>query len=324
MDVIVAGVGMSNFGMFTDVSTRQLVATATTAALADAGVTAADVGLVVFGNAAAGLITGQEMIRAQTSLSTSPLAGVPTMSVENACASSSSAFHAGCLAIASDMYDVVVVVGAEKMTDTDRSRAGRALATAVDVEAQGTHAAEGSAPRPVFMEIYAAEAREYMARSGATERDLAAVAAKSTANGARNPYAQVRTAITVDDVLAARMIVAPLTRPMCSSIGDGAAALVLCSPPAARPTSSDGRPPRPTNAPASARPTSTSPRSTTLPPPPNCCSARSWASSPPATAPSSSGTASAASAVASRSIRLVDCLPAATRSAPPGPPSSPS
>ena len=77
---------------------------------------------MVFGNAAAGLITGQEMIRAQTSLSTSMLAGVPTMSVENVCASSSSAFHAGCLAVASGVYDVVVVVGAEKMTHADRTR----------------------------------------------------------------------------------------------------------------------------------------------------------------------------------------------------------
>ncbi|MCU4187483.1 thiolase family protein [Acidiferrimicrobium sp. IK] len=82
-------------------------------------------------------------------------------------------------------------------------------------------------PRPVFMEIYAAEARDYMRRTGATARDLATVAAKSSRNGSLNPIAQNRTALTVDDVLAARTIVDPLTRPMCSSIGDGAAAIVL-------------------------------------------------------------------------------------------------
>jgi acetyl-CoA acetyltransferase len=111
----------------------------------------------------------------------------------------------------------------------------------VDLEATGSGDgagagadAEGGAPRPVFMEIYADEARAYMERSGATAADFAAVAAKATANGSRNPFAQVRTALTVEEVLAARTIVDPLTRPMCSSIGDGAAALVLCSPEHAR------------------------------------------------------------------------------------------
>ena len=54
----------------------------------------------------------------------------------------------------------------------------------------------------MFMEIYAEEAREYMRRSGATAADFAAVAAKATANGSRNPFAQVRTALGVDEVLA--------------------------------------------------------------------------------------------------------------------------
>ncbi|MQA16038.1 MAG: thiolase family protein, partial [Pseudonocardiaceae bacterium] len=82
--------------------------------------------------------------------------------------------------------------------------------------------------------IYADEARRYMDRTGATERDLATVAAKSYRNGSRNPIAQHRTELSADEVLAARTIVAPLTRPMCSSIGDGAAAVVLTRPELAR------------------------------------------------------------------------------------------
>lgn len=235
MDVTIAGVGMTKFGMHLETSLRSLVAEATRVAISDAAVSVDDVELVVLGNAAAGLLTGQEMIRAQTSLSASPLVGVPTMAVENACASSSSAFHVGCMAVESGRYDTVVVVGAEKMTHTDRSRAPRALATAIDIGEFGDldvdvrPESESAAPRSVFMEIYAAEARRYMERSGATVRDFAAVAAKNSWNGSLNPFAQTRTALSVDDVLAARMIAAPLTRPMCSSIGDGAAALVLCS-----------------------------------------------------------------------------------------------
>jgi len=223
MDATIVGVGITPFGMFVPTRLRELAGEAADRALADAGLDAEDIGLVVFGNAAAGFLTGQEMIRAHTALGTSRVAGRPMISVENACASSSSAFHFGALAVSSGQYDTVLVVGAEKMTSEDRTRAQRALASAVDVELRDDDSPAG----PVFMEIYAAEAREYMARTGALARDFAAVAAKNYRNGSLNPNAQNRTPLTVDEVLAARSIVNPLTRPMCSSIGDGAAALVL-------------------------------------------------------------------------------------------------
>lgn len=230
MDAVIVGTGITRFGMFVETRLRELASAAADRALEDAEITGDDVGLVVFGNAAAGLLTGQEMIRAHTALASSAVAGRPMVSVENACASSSSAFHLGALAVASGGYETVLVVGAEKMTSTDRSRAGLALATAVDVEL----AEETETTGPVFMEIYAAEARDYMARTGASDRDLAAVAAKNYRNGSLNPIAQNRTELSVDDVLGARSIVAPLTRPMCSSIGDGAAAVVLTRPEIAR------------------------------------------------------------------------------------------
>jgi acetyl-CoA acetyltransferase len=232
-DVEVIGSGTSRFGMFVGSRLRELASEAADAALADAGIRGDEVGLVVFGNAAAGLLTGQEMIRAHTALADSQVAGRPMISVENACASSSGAFHMATMAIAAGSYDTVLVVGAEKMTSTDRTRAGQALATAVDVELE-EEADPDAPPRPLFMEIYAAEAREYMHRSGATARDLAMIAAKNSRNGSLNPIAQTRTALGVDEILAARMIADPLTRPMCSSIGDGAAALVLTSADLAR------------------------------------------------------------------------------------------
>lgn len=228
MDALIVGTGITRFGMFTDTRLRELAGAAADRALDDAGLSGDDIGLVVFGNAAAGLLTGQEMIRAHTALGDSRVAGRPMISVENACASSSSALHLGALATASGGYDTVLVVGAEKMTSHDRTRAAHALAAAVDVELDDE---DGG---PVFMQIYADEARRYMDRTGATERDLATVAAKSYRNGSRNPIAQHRTELSADEVLAARTIVAPLTRPMCSSIGDGAAAVVLTRPELAR------------------------------------------------------------------------------------------
>lgn len=228
MDVEIIGTGITGFGMFVDTRMRELAARAVDQALEDAGVSGDEVDLVVFGNAAAGLITGQEMIRAHTALGGSGVAGRPMVSVENACASSSSAVHLAAMAVASGAYRTVVAVGAEKMTSQDRTLAGRALGSAVDVEEVG--AAEG----PVFMNIYAAEARGYQERSGAADRDFAMIAAKNLRNGSLNPIAQNRTPLSADEVLAARTIVAPLTRPMCSSIGDGAAACVLTSTALAR------------------------------------------------------------------------------------------
>jgi acetyl-CoA acetyltransferase len=223
MDVEIVGTGITGLGMFVDTRMRVLAARAVDQALDDAGLTGAEVDLVVFGNAADGLLTGQEMIRAHTTLGDSKVAGRPMISVENACASSSSAVHLAALAVASGAYGTVLAVGAEKMTGHDRTRAARALGSAVDVEECG--AADGS--RPVFMDIYAAEARAYQERSGASERDFALVAAKNYRNGSLNPIAQHRTPFDPDEVLAARTVSAPLTRLMCSSIGDGAAACVL-------------------------------------------------------------------------------------------------
>jgi acetyl-CoA acetyltransferase len=237
VEAVIVGSSMTAFGMFTPTRLRELATEAAAGALASSGLAAEEIGLVVFGNAAAGILTGQEMIRSQVLLGGSPLAGRPMVNVENACASSSTAFHLACLAVASGTYDAVLAVGAEKMTSEDRWLAARALASALDVEESPyalSSGRQGEAVRPVFMEIYAAAARRYMEFSGATAGDLAAVAAKATRNGALNPIAQVRDPLTVEEVLAARPIVDPLTRPMCSSIGDGAAAVVVCSPELAR------------------------------------------------------------------------------------------
>jgi acetyl-CoA acetyltransferase len=79
------------------------------------------------------------------------------------------------------------------------------------------------------MDFYAAEAREYLDEHGAEPSDLAAVAVKNRENGSRNPLAQYGDPQTIEEVLGARMVVPPLTLPMCSPVTDGAAAVVLCA-----------------------------------------------------------------------------------------------
>jgi acetyl-CoA acetyltransferase len=81
----------------------------------------------------------------------------------------------------------------------------------------------------MFMDFYAAMARQHMEKYGTTARQFAAVAAKNSYHGSLNPKAQFQKELSVDDVLAEPMIAEPLTRPMCSPIGDGAAAAVIVS-----------------------------------------------------------------------------------------------
>lgn len=231
-EVRIAGVGMVPFGRVVDRSERAMVESVVELALKDAGITAADVERVFAGNAAAGLVSGQEMIRGQVALQGTELAGVPLVNVENACASSSSAAHLAFEALLTGRCDVALVIGVEKLSHADRSRAFTALAGASDVSASATGI--GPATNSVFIDVYAEEGRRYIADHGATVEDLAAVAVKNRRHGSLNPLAQYRQPQTLEEVLGARVVVDPLTLPMCSPTTDGAAALVLVSEARAR------------------------------------------------------------------------------------------
>lgn len=225
----VVGVGMTPFGKHLDVTIRQMAEAAVAQALQDAGLGAQDVEHVFFANAAAGLVTGQEMIRAQAALRNTGLAGTAMTNVENACASGSTALFHAWGAVCSGMVDVALVVGAEKLSHPDKAVSFQAYARAVDLE-EPLPAHVGTGGGSIFMDIYAEKTRKYMRASGATPEDFAQVVVKSRAAAALNPLAQFRTPLSVPEVLGARMVSNPLTLPMCSPIGDGAAALVLVSP----------------------------------------------------------------------------------------------
>jgi acetyl-CoA acetyltransferase len=253
-DVVIAGSAMTRFGKFPDATIRTMAEEAVKSALDDAALSAADVGIVFFSNAVAGLITGQEMIRGQVALRHTGLLGKPIINVENACASASTAFHLAVAAVASGSVDVALAVGSEKLTHPDKARSFAAIGTAVDLfeidelklwirsEAADSTALTGAADdssRSFFMDVYAANARAYMNASGATVEDFARVSVKSRAHAALNSNAQYRTPTTVEEVLASRLVAHPLTVLMCSPIGDGAAAVVVSSSDRARRSGAD-------------------------------------------------------------------------------------
>ena len=260
MNAVVAGVGMTHFGKHLETGLKALGAQAVHAAVADAGITLGDLQAAYVGNAAAGLLTGQESIRGQVILRGMGVGKIPVINVENACASASTAFHEACAMVSAGAYDIVLALGVEKLYHADKQVSFRAFTGAVDTEAmaqimaalrptpeklaaaaaaaaaapKGDKPAGGGEKRSMFMDIYAAAARAHMQIYGSTARQFAAVSSKNSFHGSLNERAQFREMLSIEEVLAAPMIADPLTRPMCSPIGDGAAAVIVMSEKKAR------------------------------------------------------------------------------------------
>ena len=240
MDAFVVGTAMTQFTSRSQ-GLVEMAEQVSADALADAGLNAGHIGAIFVGNAAAGLIQGQEMIRGQVLLHSTPLAGKPTINVENACASSSTAFHLAASAVAAGQVDAAIAIGIEDMSHPDRLRTFGALAAATDtvrrremyllVESLALRADAGvqDAPSSPLMDHYAAQAAQHLQRFGGTPHDLAQVVVKNRANGALNGNAQIRRRLSVEDVLADKMIATPLTRSMCAPISNGGAAIVVAS-----------------------------------------------------------------------------------------------
>jgi len=242
LDVNIAGVGMTRFMKYPYKGLKELGAEATRAAVADAGLELSDLDAAVVGNCAAGLVTGQESIRGQVILNTIGVGKIPIINVENACASGSTALVQACTMVRAGFYDTVLALGVEKLTHEDKTKSFAAFAGAMDVDElkqmiedlaraaqkEGAGAGAGES-RSMFMDVYARAARDHMERWGTTKEQFAAVSAKNSFHGSLNPRAQFRDVMSVEEVLNDRPIVAPLTRSMCSPIGDGAAAAVVVS-----------------------------------------------------------------------------------------------
>ncbi len=147
--------------------------------------------------------------------------------VENACASSGVALKLGTTAIASGLYDVVLVGGVEKMTHRSTPEVTDILAMAADFPLEQWHGL-------TFPGLYALMAVAHMEKYGTTEEQMALVAVKNHKNALLNPKAHMHKDVTVDKVLSSRVIAWPLKLYDCSLISDGAACIVLTKPELAR------------------------------------------------------------------------------------------
>lgn len=227
--VTIIGTGMTQFGKQVGRGVRDLALAASTEALDDSGLNAEAIDRIFFGNAAAGAIDQQQMIRGQVAFRGHPLGKRPLVNFENACASGGSAFEIAYDIIAGGRADCILAIGAEQLNHAERWRPFHALRGSTDISEIGEIEPGTDSSNSILMEYYAGVARGYLENSNAETIDFARVAVKNRDHALYNPLAHLRKPQTIDDVLNARMIVDPLTLPMCSPTTDGAAAIILCS-----------------------------------------------------------------------------------------------
>ena len=247
-NVYIIGVGMTRFAKHLDRSIKDLAGEAVTDALKDADIGKKDLEGAWFANSTWGFFEGQDQVRGHTALASMGIHEIPVTNVESACSGGSQAVHGAWLGVASGAYECVMAVGAEKLYNEDKTRSFKALAAGTDVEnIRPMHEAwfqrlreagieiplderdENNSARGPMMDIYAYMVRWHMKTYGTTQRQLAVVTSKNHWHGSLNPKAQFQKEMSVEEVLAARPVLYPLTVPMCAPLGDGAAAAVLCS-----------------------------------------------------------------------------------------------
>jgi acetyl-CoA C-acetyltransferase len=148
---------------------------------------------------------------------------VPAIRTEIACASSAAALRTGIFSIMSGIYDVVLVGGFEKMTKKTTSETTEILGMAADYPFEQWNGI-------TFPGLFALMATAHMHEYGTTEQQMGLIAVKNHHNGALNPKAHIQKEVTLETVLASRMIAKPLKLYDCSLISDGASCAILTKP----------------------------------------------------------------------------------------------
>ena len=187
--VSIVGAGMSPFGAFKDLTSRDLFVAAFQDLMdhLDQGIDVEDIECGYLGNYSADLFEGQGHT-APIMADWLGMTPVPVTRIENACASSGSALREGVMAIASGMYDIVLVGGVEKMTNLATEEVTDVLASAAD----GLYEVPAGL---TFPGIFGALAKAHMDRYETNLDHLLKVGIKNHKNGALNPKAQFNVTI---------------------------------------------------------------------------------------------------------------------------------
>jgi acetyl-CoA C-acetyltransferase len=212
--VAIVGMGCVKFGENWEKSASDMMIDAAYEAYEDAGIEPKDIQAAWFGSTRIGL--GEPLAYALK------FDYIPVTRVENLCATATDAFRNACFAVACGMYDVVMVLGCEKLKDTGRGGLGGG---------GGEPSSQLRVPSTGAVTAFSRMANRYMEHYGWSYEEfkpvLAKIAVKNHYNGSLNPKAHFQTPITEEQAINARMVAWPLGLYDCCGVSDGAAAAII-------------------------------------------------------------------------------------------------
>jgi acetyl-CoA acetyltransferase len=227
-DAWILGIHMTKFGKHPDKDTVDLASEAAMGALADAGVSMRDMGVLGAGNLMGGGGIGQAIQKqiGQT--------GIPVYNVANACATGATALRVAVMAVKSGEADFGLAVGVEKLAGAGLLAGGNRAADSKTWTPQGRMGAvaalDGRLGTDTMPGVFAQIGMEYGHKYGGADFELfAKISEKNHAHSTLNPMAAYQKKMTLEEIMNDVMIAYPNTRPMCSANCDGAAAAVVVS-----------------------------------------------------------------------------------------------
>ena len=219
----IIGWGHNKFGRNDTQSTEDMIAEVVSEAISHAQVDPKDIDNIVVGTFNNGF-QKQDFHGALPAINCEVLKHVPSLRVENACATGSAAIHTALNSIEAKRSKLNLVVGVEKMTDRSTKEAG-------DILLGASYRKEEDKIDGGFAGVFAQITDTYFQRYGDQTKYLSKIAAKNHKNGVVNPYAHMKVDLGFDfcnKVSEKNPLVAPpLKRSDCSMISDGAAALII-------------------------------------------------------------------------------------------------
>ncbi len=228
-DIWILGIHMTKFGKHTDLDLIDLASEAALGALADGGVTMAQMGVLAAGNlmqASAGI--GQQLQKqiGQT--------GIPAYNVANACATGATALRTAIMAVKAGECDMGLAVGVEKLSGAGLLTGGSRRPDSDTWQPSGRYGSvasiDGRIGTDIMPGVFAQIGMEYGHKYGGTSFELfARISEKNHAHSTLNPLAAYSKRFTLEEIMGDIMIAYPNTRPMCSANCDGAAAAVVVS-----------------------------------------------------------------------------------------------
>jgi acetyl-CoA acyltransferase len=227
--VWILGIHMTKFGKHPDKDTVDLAAEAAINALADAGTTMKDMGVLAAGNLMGGAAPIGQMLQKQIGQT-----GIPVYNVANACATGATALRTAIMAVKAGECDYGLAVGVEKLAGAGLLAGGSRKGDSESWTPAGRYGSvaplDGRVGTETMPGVFAQIGMEYGHRYGGTSFELfARISEKNHSHSTLNPLAAYSKKMSLDEIMGDLMIAYPNTRPMCSANCDGAAAAVVVS-----------------------------------------------------------------------------------------------